>query len=64
MCVVQRTWQTAEFNETGFTCARGLFAPDEIDLLTRAMAEDPAVRGSILDRRDHEPAGSRRSGRR
>ena len=42
--------QTAEFNEKGFTYARGLFAPDEINLLTRAMQEDPAVRSSILDR--------------
>ena len=41
--------QMAEFNDKGFTYARGLFAPDEVDLLTRAMAEDPAVRGSILD---------------
>ncbi len=51
--------QTAEFNEKGFTYARGLFAPDEIDLLTRAMEEDPAVRGSILDRRDSEGRSTR-----
>ena len=44
--------QTAEFNEKGFTYARRLFAPDEVKLLTRAMEEDPAVRDSILDRRD------------
>jgi len=48
--------QTAEFNEKGFTYARGLFAPDEVKLLTRAMEEDPAVRGSILDRRDGDDA--------
>jgi Phytanoyl-CoA dioxygenase (PhyH) len=51
--------QTAEFNEKGFTYARGLFAPDEIDLLTRAMEEDPAVRESILDRRDGEGRSTR-----
>src|SRR5882724_8249685 len=51
--------QTAEFNEKGFTYARGLFAPDEVDLLTRAMAEDPAVRSSILDRRDGEGRSTR-----
>jgi ectoine hydroxylase-related dioxygenase (phytanoyl-CoA dioxygenase family) len=51
--------QTAEFNEKGFTYARGLFAPDEIDLLTRAMQEDPAVRSSILDRRDGEGRSTR-----
>ncbi|TAJ25668.1 MAG: phytanoyl-CoA dioxygenase family protein [Reyranella sp.] len=51
--------QTAEFNEKGFTYARGLFAPDEIELLTRAMEEDPAVRESILDRRDGEGRSTR-----
>ena len=51
--------QTAEFNEKGFTYARGQFAPDEIDLLTRAMEEDPAVRESILDRRDGEGRSTR-----
>ncbi len=44
--------QTAEFNQKGFTYARGLFAPDEVKLLTDAMEQDPAVRSSILDRRD------------
>ncbi len=51
--------QTAEFNEKGFTYARGLFAPDEVKLLTRAMEEDPAVRDSILDRRDSEGRSTR-----
>src|SRR5512147_3330296 len=51
--------QMAEFNEKGFTYARGLFAPDEIDLLTRAMEEDPAVRSSILDRRDGDGRSTR-----
>jgi ectoine hydroxylase-related dioxygenase (phytanoyl-CoA dioxygenase family) len=51
--------QTAEFNEKGFTYARSLFAPDEIDLLTRAMEEDPAVRSSILDRLDGEGRATR-----
>src|SRR3954464_4980243 len=51
--------QTAEFNEKGFTYARGLFAPDEIELLTEAMEKDPAVRSSILDRRDGEGRSTR-----
>ena len=51
--------QTAEFNEKGFTYARGLFAPDEVKLLTDAMEQDPAVRGSILDRRDGEGRSTR-----
>ena len=51
--------QTAEFNEKGFTYARGLFAPDEVKLLTDAMEQDPAVRSSILDRRDGEGRSTR-----
>src|SRR5499433_3259247 len=51
--------QTAEFNEKGFTYARGLFSPDEIDLLADAMEQDPAVRSSILDRRDGEGRSTR-----
>ena len=51
--------QTAEFNDKGFTYARGLFAPDEVKLLTEAMEKDPAVRGSILDRRDGEGKSTR-----
>ena len=51
--------QTAEFNEKGFTYARGLFAPDEVKLLTDAMEQDPAVRSSILDRLDGEGRATR-----
>ncbi len=51
--------QTAEFNYKGFTYARGLFAPDEVRLLTGAMEQDPAVRASILDRRDAEGRSTR-----
>lgn len=51
--------QAAEFDEKGFTYARGLFAPDEVKLLTDAMEKDPAVRGSILDRRDGEGRSTR-----
>src|SRR5471030_789142 len=53
------TAQTAEFDKKGFTYARGLFAPDEVKLLTEAMEKDPAVRGSILDRRDGEGRSTR-----
>ena len=51
--------QTAEFNDKGFTYARGLFTPDEVKLLTDAMEQDPAVRSSILDRRDGEGRSTR-----
>ena len=51
--------QATEFAERGFTYARGLFAPDEVKLLTDAMERDPAVRDSILDRRDGEGRSTR-----
>ena len=51
--------QTAEFHQKGFTYARGLFAADEVRLLTDAMEQDPAVRASILDRRDGEGRSTR-----
>lgn len=51
--------QQAEFDEKGYTYARGLFAPDEVKLLTEAMEKDPAVRGSILDRRDGDGRSTR-----
>jgi len=51
--------QLAEYNEKGFTYVRGLFAPDEVNLLTQAMEKDPAVRSSILDRRDAEGRSTR-----
>src|SRR6478752_4517987 len=51
--------QTAEFKQKGFTYARGLFAPDEVKLLTDAMEQDPAVRSSILARRDGEGRSTR-----
>lgn len=51
--------QLAEYEQKGFTYARGLFAPDEVKLLTEAMEKDPAVRDSILDRRDAEGRSTR-----
>src|SRR5262249_27034532 len=51
--------QMAEFNDKGLTYARGLFAADEVKLLPDAMEQDPAVRGSILDRRDGEGRSTR-----
>ncbi|WP_178134026.1 phytanoyl-CoA dioxygenase family protein [Vineibacter terrae] len=51
--------QIAEYNERGFVIARGMFSPAEMDLLTRAMEEDPAVRGHVLDRLDGEGRSTR-----
>lgn len=57
-CVLSAA-QIAEYNERSFTIARGMFTPDEVALLTRAMEEDPAVRGHILDRLDGEGRATR-----
>lgn len=51
--------QAAEFADKGFTYVRGLFSPDEVKLLREAMEEDPAVRASILDRRDSDGRSTR-----
>ncbi len=51
--------QIAEFNDQGFTIARGLFDRDEVGLLTAAMEHDPAVRAHILDRLDGEGRATR-----
>ena len=51
--------QIAEYHDQGFTIARGMFAADEIALLTDAMEHDPAVRSHILDRLDGEGRATR-----
>jgi len=57
-CVLSAA-QLAEYEENGLVIARGVFAPEEVGLLTRAMEEDPAVRGHILDRLDGEGRATR-----
>jgi ectoine hydroxylase len=42
------------YHEDGLVIRRKLFDAEEVALLRRAMEEDPAVRGSILDRLDGE----------
>ena len=59
MASVLSPGQIAEFHEKGFTYARGMFARDEVGLLTQAMEKDPAIRSSILDRRDGEGRSTR-----
>ncbi len=46
--------QIAAFHHDGFVYARALFDSQETDLLRRAMEQDPAVRGHVLDRADGE----------
>jgi len=51
--------QIRQYHDRGLTYVRGLFAPDEVELLRQAMDKDPAVRSSILDRRDAEGRSTR-----
>jgi ectoine hydroxylase-related dioxygenase (phytanoyl-CoA dioxygenase family) len=59
MACVLSAAQLAEYEADGLVIARGVFAPDEVALLTRAMEQDPAVRGHILDRLDGEGRATR-----
>ncbi|QQS12357.1 MAG: phytanoyl-CoA dioxygenase family protein [Rhodospirillales bacterium] len=51
--------QAVEYATRGFTTARGMFSPAEVALLTRAMEEDPEVRGHVIDRLDGEGRSTR-----
>jgi ectoine hydroxylase len=51
--------QISQYHEQGLTYVRGLFATDEVELLRQAMEKDPAVRSSILDRRDAQGRSTR-----
>jgi ectoine hydroxylase len=46
--------QVTDFNRDGYVYARGLFKPEETELLRCAMEQDPAVREHVLDRADGE----------
>ena len=51
--------QAAAYERDGFVVVRGLFDAEETSLLRRAMEEDPAVRGHVIDRRDQEGRSTR-----
>ena len=51
--------QQREYHENGFVVARAMFSPAEIDLLRRAMEEDPKVAAHSLIRPDTEGGGTR-----
>jgi ectoine hydroxylase len=57
-CVLSQA-QIAEYEENGLVIARGVFSPEEVSLLARAMEEDPAVRSHVLDRLDGEGRATR-----
>jgi ectoine hydroxylase len=49
----------AAFARDGFFIVRGMFDPAEVDLLRRAMEEDPDVAGHTIDRLDASGAATR-----
>lgn len=51
--------EVAAFERDGYLILRGLFDAGEVDLLGRAMQEDPVVQEHILVRRDGEGGGTR-----
>jgi len=51
--------QRAAFDRDGFVIVKAMFDRDEVDLLLRAMEEDPAVRDHMIDRADAEGAATR-----
>jgi hypothetical protein len=52
--------EIAAFNADGFRIVRGMYDATEVDLLRRAMAEDPEVSGRMLDRLDAHRAVEQR----
>jgi ectoine hydroxylase-related dioxygenase (phytanoyl-CoA dioxygenase family) len=51
--------QLREYNDNGLVFVRGLFDAQEVDLLRRAMEEDPAIRTHSIDRADGEGKATR-----
>jgi len=51
--------QSEAFDRDGYVTVKSLFDAEEIDLLRRAMEEDPAVRDHILIRADRHGGGTR-----
>src|SRR3954449_11384817 len=47
------------YDEDGFVIVRGMFDVEEVDLLRRAMAEDPEIRSHMIDRLDAKGAATR-----
>ena len=49
----------AAFERDGYRIVRGMFDAEEVDLLRRAMEEDPEVRDHMIDRLDAQGAATR-----
>jgi ectoine hydroxylase-related dioxygenase (phytanoyl-CoA dioxygenase family) len=59
MSAVFSEHEIAAFQRDGYACARALFDAREVELLRRAMEDDPAVREHMLDRADGEGGATR-----
>ena len=53
------TADNAAFQRDGFVIARGMFDAEEVELLRRAMEQDPEVASHMLDRLDAQGAATR-----
>ncbi len=51
--------ERAAFDADGFVIVRGMFDAEEVDLLRRAMEEDPEVSSHLIDRLDAQGAATR-----
>ena len=51
--------QLADYHRDGYVLVRGLFDGDEINLLRRAIEEDPQLRASLYDRTDADGKATR-----
>lgn len=51
--------QESAYHRDGFVTVKGLFDPQEVEYLNRAMAEDPAIRDHMLIRPDQEGFGTK-----
>ena len=51
--------QRADYDRDGYVIVRGLFDTEEIDLLRRAIEEDPQLRASLYDRADADGRATR-----
>ena len=59
MASIMTSADLAAFERDGYRIVRGMFDADEVDLLRRAMEEDPEVRDHMIDRLDAKGAATR-----
>jgi ectoine hydroxylase len=59
MASIMSAAEIVAFNTDGFFIVRGMYDAEEVDLLRRAMQEDPEVASHMLDRLDAHGAATR-----